>query len=203
MDSINTQHIPGVAYQCSDFESFESGKCIECGDNGDKCAVIGEKAQLSQKYEKTTQDTRFFMTTTDKKPFFKYEFEIQVKLPVETPHSSDNHGTLMVTLHGDNDEQITLNDKDQIFHLGQTYTFIAKFDYNFGEVRKVTFKWHRTLGGIIKQKMWIESIRVIPLSSDNIQDKQKHLQEIKAFCNTSPDTGIENEKDVDFSTLCK
>ncbi|CAG2120823.1 unnamed protein product, partial [Medioppia subpectinata] len=195
--------IHGVGYQCNDFESFTAGKCDQCGPNGDKCAVIGENAKLSQKYEKTTQNTRFFLSTTGKTPFFKYEFEIRVRLPEETPDSSDNHGILMVTLHGDNDEQITLNEKDQIFHLGQTYTFIAKFDYKFGDVKKVTFKWHRTLGGIIKQKMWIDSITVVPLSSDHILDTQAHLKEIKTFCTVNRGEAIQNEKDVDFDVICK
>ncbi|XP_054165873.1 pancreatic lipase-related protein 2-like [Oppia nitens] len=198
--SIDRKNIKGVSYQCKDFDTFNNGLCVDCGPNNDKCAVLGDEAIQSQKYEKSIVGTRFFLTTDGKSPYFKYEYEVQIKMADD---GVDNHGVVTLTLHGNNAQtQIQLNDKDQIFHLGQTYTFIVRSDANIGDITKMTFKWHRTLGSIIHQKMWIDSITVDPISSDNIMDKQKHMKEIRTFCAPVKGEGIQNEKEIDLLDSC-
>ena len=88
-------------------------------------------------------------------------------------HRVSNHGTLKITINsGVAEEELSLNDQDQIFHLGETYRFIKNFDYDFGDIKSIKFKWHRSLGLVVHEHMWIDSLTIVPLSSNNILNRE-------------------------------
>ncbi|XP_054152598.1 pancreatic triacylglycerol lipase-like [Oppia nitens] len=64
--TINAAPTTGIGHQCTDFDAFKAGKCVDCGSDGVKCAQIGVNAVISEKYEKQTVGTKYFLKTTNK-----------------------------------------------------------------------------------------------------------------------------------------
>jgi pancreatic triacylglycerol lipase len=201
--AINHNKMVGVGYQCDDFASFTEGKCTDCGTNGEKCAILGPDVESWKKFKDTNSGQRFFLRTGEHYPYFKFEFEITVKFSEPGSHL-DQHGVLMLTLHSPHaSEKVNLNQKDEIFHLGKSYSFLVTTDYNMGDIDKVTFSWHRPGFLLFKGQLYVDSIKVVPLSSPNIMDRAKHETEIKTFCAKNRGQPVDNENEEEFAVICK
>lgn len=74
-----------VAYQCKDYESFTRGECGDCGSDGSKCRFVG----LSSHYDSSKtpvpkdKEMKFFLKTTDSKPFCQHTWQIKLKTPTD------------------------------------------------------------------------------------------------------------------------
>jgi len=200
--SLNHKQIKPVSYQCQDYASFLDGKCTDCGTDGEKCAILGPDAEMWSKFKSINAGQRYFTATGGHYPYFQFEYDVRIKLASD--HSGTEHGTMYITLYGQHViAETNLNSEAQDFHQGSTYNFILRSDTDFGDITSVTFRWHRLLGIILKSKMYVESITVVPLTSPNVMDRVKHASEIKVFCDKNPSEGVENEKDVDFNVHCQ
>ena len=69
--SINHERNIPVGYKCTDFDAFSKGLCSDCGPNGDKCAVMGYRADEFRKFKDNQNgDTKLFLKTTGDYPYF-------------------------------------------------------------------------------------------------------------------------------------
>ena len=68
LESINKKN-PPIAYQCKDYDTFLKGKCTDCGENGDLCAVVGPKVEEWKKFRKTGTYVRMYFETKGESPY--------------------------------------------------------------------------------------------------------------------------------------
>ena len=75
MESFKPNQPLPKAYQCYDFDDFNAGKCIDCGPNGERCAILGLRSIEYKNSVKnineganSTNSKRFFMITDQHEP---------------------------------------------------------------------------------------------------------------------------------------
>ena len=67
--SINAEHVP-LAHKCTDYNAFTKGLCSDCGVKGEKCAIMGYRADEWRKFKDNQMDNKMFLKTTGNKPYF-------------------------------------------------------------------------------------------------------------------------------------
>ena len=63
------------AYLCHDYDDFKMGNCVDCGENGERCAILGVRsieyinsvADINKGVD-TVNGKRFFMITGQHEP---------------------------------------------------------------------------------------------------------------------------------------
>ena len=59
-----------VAHRCDSYEEFEEGECFDCGTDGEKCAILGERAIEYKPFINTEANgQKFYLKTAKKSPF--------------------------------------------------------------------------------------------------------------------------------------
>jgi len=93
---------PMVGFECRSYDEFTKGKCLECGEDGSRCARVGHSAinykkTIEQRGEK---NIKFYFNTGAHKPFCQYHYVLSLNLA--NPKSAETwvQGNLKVNLHG-------------------------------------------------------------------------------------------------------
>ena len=74
-----------IGHECDSQEAFEDGLCFDCGSNGEKCAIMGEKAINYKAHvaENGRRHVKLFLNTGKKSPFCRkspFLFDRQTRL---------------------------------------------------------------------------------------------------------------------------
>lgn len=133
-------------YICDSYEAFIAGECTECGNSGEKCAVMGLRAsEYYDAHHPTGMVGRFFLNTGATPPYFEYQYVASVTL--NSPSSS----TVQVSLANGETVNIEAN--------GQSTTNYRKL---FLSKERITDAQARFLNNGNNDQ--IQSVEIIPLS---------------------------------------
>lgn len=94
--SFNRSEPVPRAFECSSWEKFQAGECYECGQAGDKCALVGPGAQ--EWAQKQAGNKKFYISTIGEAPYYRYQYVVAV-----TPSQSAS-GRIDVQVGGQNVE---------------------------------------------------------------------------------------------------
>ncbi|XP_063430812.1 pancreatic triacylglycerol lipase-like [Mytilus trossulus] len=136
-ESINSR-CPFTGYRCKDFDSFQKGLCSDCSNNN--CGQMGLHADL-HKPRAGTVNTKYYLDTSDNRPFCRYHYKIQVTIGST---SKLWRGKLYASMHGTNGElpDTLLTSSTQYFAAGESYTFMTTAPHDVGDVDDVVVHWH-------------------------------------------------------------
>lgn len=162
--TANRKDCLSIGIACKNWESFLEGKCTECGKNGERCGIMGNRAYeyYPNKVENGT-GMKFFLKTSGKSPYCLYHYSIVVKL-YNAKNSKNQDGKLTITLNGALDEvEAQLSSENEALYHGSTYRYLFYTSKILGDIKSVTFLWkhHRdpknplTWGLLRKPKLFV------------------------------------------------
>nr|XP_027197649.1 pancreatic triacylglycerol lipase-like [Dermatophagoides pteronyssinus] len=161
-----------VAYACNSYDDYQNGQCTSCAHDGSNCAILGPKAINYKKFitdPSVSKGKRFFFSTAPHEKFFKFQYMIRVKMVDESHESDSVHGKITMKFldWADHGETLKFNDHDQKFEKGHSYSRVILSDMKPSDLDRIHFKW--THGGLSLKhtRMYIDSIEVMPLSTES------------------------------------
>nr|UZS00786.1 triacylglycerol lipase [Neocaridina denticulata sinensis] len=133
---------PYLARECTDYESFEMGRCASCGDDDAKCAFMGDRA-IEYPYEDRV-NVRLWFDTDEVPPYCYYHYQIVV----DTAHPNNAEdwvqGKLRLWLYGDNGEVIEdllLTKNHERFDHGLPRSFLVTSHTDLSRVIRMEVHW--------------------------------------------------------------
>ncbi|XP_049816195.1 pancreatic triacylglycerol lipase-like [Schistocerca nitens] len=96
-ESINS-HCRFLAFRCASYMALHLGQCISCGNNMERCAVMGMDADKFMPAEGFSRNSSFFLTTANEPPFCQHPYAVRI-FPADI-HNTSHWGHLSVELRG-------------------------------------------------------------------------------------------------------
>ncbi|KAK6188474.1 hypothetical protein SNE40_004641 [Patella caerulea] len=157
IESVNTR-CPFTAYPCSDYDTFEAGKCLNCGRTG--CSVLG---YYSDQYHARG---KMFLNTSPKSPLCGYHYSVTIK---GAQVNEDTTGTISIRLQGKWGDSgfVAATQEDQPLKKGDTFSHILVSPIEVGDVDSLTIKYEKYPGTLLfgfgkgEDKYAVDSVEVI------------------------------------------
>ncbi|XP_067138167.1 pancreatic triacylglycerol lipase-like [Centruroides vittatus] len=166
IDSILNPQCPYVAYACSDWDTFLEGRCADCGDDGQNCAVLGLQSDTYAPSRDVKNPRKYFLKTNSQWPYCLYHYQIIVKLSRE---GETQYGSLYLTLEGQFDKVSSQLSKNiETFVPGETYVYLVTSPRDIGLVETAKIFWLRSLYKVPDTKdpmLFVEAIQVKAMST--------------------------------------
>ncbi|CAG2177462.1 unnamed protein product [Oppiella nova] len=130
-----------IAYRCDSYENFYSGKCGDCGANGDKCRPLGFNLEYWMNETNTnpvkalqTFPNNYFMRTSDAHPFCLFHYQIVV-------YVNQNPGLNKLSVKVNANTTIKFEGPWLGFRSSYLYTQLYTSDKNLGQINKVDIEF--------------------------------------------------------------
>jgi len=137
-DSIKRRSsCPMIGYLCSSYEEYKTGSCLQCGENGDRCSLLGYYASKPKDW--IAGDTRtMYLETAPVSPFCQHNYVVELNVGENEESEDWVQGHVNLNLYGDKGEiikhKITQKDVSQRFLKGSKNVFIVSLSKNIGLV---------------------------------------------------------------------
>lgn len=196
-ESITTT-CPFIAYHCTDYASFQQGKCTDCSKN--PCGQLGLYAD-KHKPPSGRDHVKFFLDTSASSPFCRYHYHIQVEFgnPTGATHW---RGQLYTSLHGTKgqiSDSLLTNDY-MYFEPGKTYHFMTHAPHDIGDVSDVVIHWHHS-STFINPFQWNPfGLRHPTLYISKVQ--VAHGSTKSTLCSTGSAASVETDSTVRIARKC-
>ncbi|XP_076346356.1 pancreatic triacylglycerol lipase-like [Tachypleus tridentatus] len=206
--SINSHRCVPVGYACQDWETFLQGRCVDCGVDGSRCAVMGLRAETFKAHKDDSKSVKMYIKTSGLSPFCLFHYQVIMKL-FKPSKSRDERGHLYLSLKGDEgDVDFTLSDDLEEFYHGAQYTYLVTTDKYIGDITKIGFSWkhHSTIFNPLtwilfrKPRLYVEYIKVTPMNEIDNTARQKRT---KRTCGSENDPLYSGDKvSMEAKTSC-
>ncbi|XP_046649317.1 pancreatic triacylglycerol lipase-like isoform X1 [Daphnia pulicaria] len=196
-----------VAYECSDYDSFNKGACISCGSDNTKCVPFG--LQASSYPSRSRRNVKLFFNTGSNVPYCRMHYAVNVSLAKAQHAKITVNGKLGLTVGGDkgavsNVQLIQSNIGAKLEH-GKNYQYLFSIGTNIGKTRKVNLRWDYVVnpldpsticGSLCNKKLYVNSVTISSLN--NYPEINRIANTLKACPSSSPGI-IGSESSSDFS----
>lgn len=189
-----------VAYECPSWSNFLEGKCTDCGQNGSRCAILGEKAIQSKGLGQN--NLKLYVKLGKDRPYCLYHFKIVIKLH-RAKNSQKTRGKLKIEINGEEaDASQNLNSRDIDLVPGSRHVYLLTTPHDLGRPQSVTLIWSSNpinninpLNWFKKQQIHIKYIQMVPM---NVIDQAEKIAQTRTFCQADPDKPISSGKPAVF-----
>lgn len=179
IDSVLNPTCPFVAYACQDWDTFLEGRCADCGEDGQNCAILGLQSDKYLPSREIREPRKYFLKTNSQWPYCLYHYQVIVKLSRE---GETQYGSLYLTLQGQYDSVSSqLSKKIETFIPGETYIYLVTSPKDIGLVETAKIFWLRSVYKVPdtkEPKLFVEAIQVKPMTT---LEKDRYRQ-ISTLC---------------------
>ncbi|XP_057367787.2 pancreatic lipase-related protein 3-like [Daphnia carinata] len=161
-----------VAYECSDYESFNNGRCTSCGSDNTKCALFGLEATNFP--TRSRKNVNLYFKTGGDFPYCRYKYLIKLNLGKPRNAKPKIYGALRLSINGHTGILPNIQMPTAGFEHGKGYQFLATDPSNVAPVNKVNLRWFPVLTnlfdptcllGLCDKRMYVQSVTISLLNS--------------------------------------
>ncbi|XP_066985442.1 pancreatic triacylglycerol lipase-like [Macrobrachium rosenbergii] len=189
------QPCPYVAHECIDYDTFDVGRCPDCGDDNSKCAVMGVHA-IDYPYKERV-NVKMYFDTDKQAPFCYYHYQIVIDTAHPRGAPDTVQGNLDIWMYGDNGESIEkfrLTDRKEHFENGQPKYFLLKSHKDLSRVIRMEVNWEYValltdeeeeedtqVDDLFNHKLYIRTIHVSPLDHTTEAERLDYTDNLCEF----------------------
>ncbi|XP_032791095.2 pancreatic lipase-related protein 2 [Daphnia magna] len=161
-----------VGYECSDYDSFNNGKCTSCGSDNTKCALFGLDAI---KYPSRARvNVKLYFNTVKDDPYCAFQYIVSVKLANPRVAKPTVSGLLRLSVMGETDFIPNFSLPKSVLEHGKDHRFLVSSPSSLGPIKKVFLQWiyiHFDLldpscfFGICNKRLYVNSVTVSLVNS--------------------------------------
>ncbi|XP_075528051.1 pancreatic lipase-related protein 2-like isoform X2 [Dermacentor variabilis] len=196
LDSITERECTSLAFACISFETFRSGRCSDCGNNGRLCARMGMHADSWRPVDNTS--VQMYLHTMAEAPFCAFPFFVNVVLwRTEKIFAT---GYFVLILDGTRGRAVIEINKEPLRLFGAVKNeFVVKTSTYIGELQAASFRYTSSRFFFFRSNMLLRHVEVLPMN-EPVRTHERRSK-MKTFCYYNK-TGIPSGEEVKL-TLCK
>ncbi|XP_065290202.2 pancreatic triacylglycerol lipase-like [Dermacentor albipictus] len=196
LDSITERECTSLAFACISFETFRSGRCSDCGNNGRLCARMGMHADSWRPVDNTS--VQMYLHTMAEAPFCAFPFFVNIVLwRTEQIFAT---GYFVLILDGTRGRAVIKINKEPLRLFGAVKNeFVVKTDTYIGDLQAASFRYTSSRFFFFRSNMLLRHVEVLPMN-EPVRTHERRSK-MKTFCYYNK-TGIPSGEEVKL-TPCK
>ncbi|XP_046449669.1 pancreatic lipase-related protein 2-like [Daphnia pulex] len=171
-ESLLSSSCKTIGYECSDYDSFNKGKCTTCGSDNTHCAPFGLQATSFPTRSRT--NVKLYFNTGESFPYCRSHYAVSVDLAKPSDAKLTVNGNLGLTVSGANGAlpfvQLAIQNLQQ--GLIHQFLFIVPPTANAIAVNTINAYWTYVVAdlldcvlGLCNKKLYVNSITISALNS--------------------------------------
>ncbi|KAI9562777.1 lipoxygese-like protein [Daphnia sinensis] len=192
-----------VGYECSDYYSYNNGKCTSCGSDNTKCAVFGLD---SIKYPSRSRfNVKLYFNTGEEYPYCIFQYIVSVQLAKPRVAKPTVIGLLRLSVIGETDNHPNFLLPITVLQHGKDHQFLLSSPCALGSIKKVFLHWkyiHSNLQdpncylGICNKKLYVNNVTISLLNS---YPEVNNIPVTYVNCPRYPPAAISTFQSMEFS----